>query len=95
MKQADRERKKAWKERERADARAGFPLAGEQLASLFQFVETSVDGHDCDHSRRFTEQWLKNEGAPRTAVIEWLESNGGFCDCEVIYNAQDHWEQNR
>jgi Protein of unknown function (DUF2695) len=29
------------------------------------------------------------------AVAAWLENNGGFCDCEVILNARDHWEENR
>lgn len=31
----------------------------------------------------------------RSHTIAWLKANGGYCDCEVVTNAADHWEQNR
>jgi hypothetical protein len=91
----DRERKRNWKAHERAAARAAFPLSDELLQSLFDAVENSVAHQGCDHTRRFTEQWLLVHPDRRDRVIDWLEENGGFCDCEVAANAADHWEQNR
>jgi hypothetical protein len=95
MNPADRDRKKAWKEQERQKAQAAFPLSSELLESLFASLEAKVDEEGCDHTHRFTDRWLSENKQPRTPVLEWLEGHGGFCDCEVIANAQDHWEQNR
>lgn len=95
MNEADRDRKKAWKAEQKASARNAFPLSDDQLASLFQFVETSVDNNGCDHTRRFSETWFVSNNIPRDPVIAWLEANGGFCDCEVIFNAMEAWEENR
>ncbi len=95
MNPTDRDRKKAWKEQERKKAQAAFPLSSELLESLFTFVEAQVDNEGCDHTHRFTERWVSENTQQHTQIFEWLEENGGFCDCEVIANAQDHWEQNK
>lgn len=95
MNPADRDRKKAWKEQERQKAQVVFPLSNELLKSLFAFVDTHVDKEGCDHTHRFTEKWVSENTQQRTPIIEWLEEHGGFCDCEVVANAQDHWEQNK
>jgi hypothetical protein len=95
MDATDRERKRQWKEQERAAARAAFPLSDDLLRSLFEAVAASVAEHGCDHTRRYTDQWLLGHPQSCEAVIAWLEENGGFCDCEVDANAADHWEQNR
>ncbi len=95
MDAADRERKKKWKAQERAAARAAFPLSDDLLRSLFDAVEASVAAQGCDHTRRFTERWLLAHPEERERVIAWLEDNGGFCDCEVAANSEDHWQQNR
>jgi hypothetical protein len=95
MNQLNRDRKKAWKTEQKVLARNTFPLSDELLESLFKFVETSVDANGCDHSRRFTEKWLGLNKVSPESVLRWLESNGGFCDCEVIFNAMQHWRENR
>jgi Protein of unknown function (DUF2695) len=87
---SDRERKKKWTAHERAAARAAFPLSDHLLQSLFDVVEASVADQGCDHTRRFTEQWLRGHPDSRERVITWLEENGGFCDCEVAANAADY-----
>ena len=95
MNPTDRDRKKAWKEQERKKAQAAFPLSNELLESLFSFLDEKIDSEGCDHSYRFTDEWLSENKQQRTPVIEWLEENGGYCDCEVIANAYDHWVQNK
>lgn len=95
MNQSDRDRKKAWKEEQRGLASNAFPLANQLLASFFEFVEASVDEEGCDHSRRFREKWLVVNRMSKEPTLSWLESNGGFCDCEVVSNVMQHWEENR
>jgi len=95
MNQSNRDLKKAWKTEQKVLARNSFPLADDQLRSLFEFVETSVHKNGCDHTRRFTKKWLGSNSMSYELVFSWLESVGGFCDCEVVLNAMQHWEENR
>jgi hypothetical protein len=95
MDQRARELKKDWKANEREVARSAFPLADEVLAQLFAAVSEAVDRDGCDHTLRVTEEWLAHHHVDVRAVVEWLLANGGFCDCEVVGNVVDHWEQNR
>jgi hypothetical protein len=95
MNPTDRDRNKAWKEQERKKAQAAFPLSNELLESLFTFVEAQVENEGCDHTHLFTNRWVSENKQKCLPIFEWLEENGGFCDCEVVANAHDHWEQNK
>jgi len=95
MDSADRDRKKAWKQREREAARSTFPLPNDVLQAMFNSVEAQVEDSGCDHSHRFTRQWLSENQQPEDQIIGWLEAHGGYCDCEVAANAYDHWVQNK
>lgn len=65
------------------------------LESLFESVDLKVKGQGCDHTLRFTEAWLSANEQPAEKVLIWLNEHGGFCDCEVLANALNFWEQNR
>lgn len=83
------------KARERAQARARFPLADDVLQAFFADLEKRVDANGCDDTRRFAEEWLAARGHNTEAVIAWLAAAGGYCDCEVVANAMPHWSDNR
>lgn len=91
----DRNRKKAWKTQERNAAKDAFPLPDGILGELFAHVSAAVDHDGCDHTLKATEAWLGGRLVDRLGLLAWLEKNGGYCDCEVVANAADHWEQNR
>lgn len=91
----DKDRKREWKLEQKQLARAAFPMPDTLLESLFATVEERVTDSGCDHTLRFTEQWLGEHQQPAASVLDWLKGQGGFCDCEVLANAADHWEQNR
>jgi hypothetical protein len=90
-----RDLKKQWKAAEKSAARAQFPLPNDKLEAMFDAVESSLENDGCDHSSRATIAWLTNMGFDVDTVVQWLENNGGFCDCEVVANARDHFEENR
>lgn len=74
-----------------------YLLSLEQVASLFEYVESQLDETGCDHSRRHTKQWLamnipKNQ---HEAVLTEMEDMGGFCDCEVLMNCYEDYEEER
>jgi hypothetical protein len=61
---------------------------------MFNAVDAAVQQDGCDHTLRATTGWLAQR-AETSAVVAWLAENGGYCDCEVVANAADHFEQNR
>lgn len=57
------------------------------------YVDRMVGTHGCDTSLRFTKKWLADSAVknPRK-LLRWFESNGGYCDCEVLMNVlPEHW----
>lgn len=95
MEPGDRERKRAWKAQQRELAQAAFPVSSELLQALFETVGARVEANGCDHTLKFTRQWIAEEKQPTDEIIRWLAQHGGFCDCEVTANAFDHWEHHR
>lgn len=91
----DRDRQKAWKRQQRQLTRDAFPLSDGLMSALFDAVDAQVENSGCDHTLRFTEAWIAEHRQPAEKVLGWLREHGGFCDCEVLTNAADHWEQNR
>lgn len=95
MDKKDKEKKKAWKADQKLQARAAFPLEETELKGLFEFLQSGLNSHACDHTLRLTQQWIENTANSQDRVILWLEDNGGYCDCEVLANSYDHFMQNR
>lgn len=56
------------------------------LDALRAFVDGQVVRHGCDHTHRFTRQWAERESVDWDDLLDVLEHNGGFCDCEVVLN---------
>ena len=51
----------------------------------------------CDHTHLATAVILANlrERYPDISIensIEWYRSRGGYCDCEILFNVEDHYE---
>ncbi len=74
-----------------AQAVAALPLPLEALRALFDHLDDAL-GAGCDHSLRFTTQFLQQQVLDEQAVIPWLRDHGGYCDCEVLANVEDAWQ---
>lgn len=77
---------------ERAKARNAFPLPPRVLKALFNHLDVALPKEGCDHSRRITQSWLQDLGHPVEPVFKWLDDNGGFCDCEVLANVEETFD---
>ncbi len=49
------------------------------------YLDRMIDRFGCG-GHLFTNRWLKAQTPPRAELVGWLEANGGFCDCEVVFN---------
>jgi hypothetical protein len=79
-------------QREQESAEARMPISKAHLAQLFDHLDIALEV-GCDHSFRFTLAFLQANELPQGSIIPWLGEYGGFCDCEVLANVEDHWGQ--
>ena len=61
-------------------------LTVKDVKHLVASVDTNVREAGCDHTLRFTEQWAAGYGVNWDDLVDVLEVNGAFCDCEVVLN---------
>jgi uncharacterized protein DUF2695 len=63
-----------------------FVLDRERVARLCEFVDQRVQQEGCDHSHRFSRQWAMTESVDWDDLLDILEANGSYCDCEAVLN---------
>jgi len=69
---------------------ARMPISRADLTRLFEHLEGAlVNG--CDHTLRFTREFLASRQLPEATITPWLGEYGGFCDCEVLANVEERW----
>ncbi len=99
-----RERKKAKAKHLPIEKRSALltPVQVEMLCAWLaglegcNFQEDEATGEvmwDCDHSLRLTRRWLQQAGLDMEANVRRLNDNGSYCDCEVVFNALQHWPE--
>ncbi len=70
-----------------------LPATREQIESLFDNLEIKLESHDCDHTARFTMQFLMQRMMDFPKVSGWLSQNGGYCDCKVMEEIATPWRE--
>ena len=81
---------KAWKAEQKKD----YILTVENVQDLFEYLEEQLDDSGCDHTRRYTEQWLKDNISEEQieSVLAEIADMGGYCDCEVLLNCYEDYD---
>ena len=89
----EEERRKALKQAvrqgERDHIRSTLPIPAEQMRALFDFVDQKLSGNECDNRLTHTLIFLGDNQLPVDQVVRWLQDAGGYCDCEVLANAEE------
>lgn len=84
-----KQRKAQWREQQRKAALAALPLPIVELKAMFEALEVELSRQACDHSRRLALAWLESRGHDVDRVFAWLDTQGGFCDCEILFNVEE------
>ena len=77
---------------ERAKARAKLPMSDELMKSMFDMLDVEFPRVGCNHTLRLVEAWALANHVDVNKLIAWCRDNGGFCDCEVLANCEEHWQ---
>ena len=94
-KQGRKDKLHQWRAQQRADARARLPLPDLHMQALFDMLDASLRERECDHTLRLVREWAERQGVALDALVAWCRENGGYCDCEVLANCEEVWEEAR
>jgi len=80
------------KAKEKGDFFNSLPMDKEIFQELFDYLDENLrDG--CDHNLTMTTEFLEEKGIGNIdKIVEWLNENGGYCDCEVLANVEEKFE---
>jgi hypothetical protein len=82
-----KELKAAFRSDERQRAIDELPALLGTMTEFLDIMEERVE--DCDHSLRIARRCMAELELEPDDVIPWLESYGGYCDCEIVMNVRD------
>jgi len=66
-----------------------FTLDPQRVSDLVEYVDRNVRISGCDHSHRFSAAWAAERSVNWDDLQDALETNGAFCDCEVVLNLEE------
>ena len=89
MNEAQKRMKAQWREQQRKAALAALPLPVPEIQAMFDMLNVEFPRQGCDHTRRLTLAWLETRGHDVQEVFAWLDTQGGFCDCEILANVEE------
>ena len=79
----------------RQEFEAGIPMSQGNFKGLFDFLDEQLTETNCDHSLKLSISFLQTRNLDNIETItQWLIVNGGYCDCEVLANVEEKFDDN-
>ena len=92
----DKEKKKKllaeYKQQQKKEFEASLPIAREIFLDLFDFLDQELESLTCPADFTLTRSFLKGRDLEVEVILGFLEASGAYCDCEVLYNVADLFE---
>lgn len=81
-----------YKKRERESFEKSLPMSKNLFVDLFDYLDENLEENGCQHDFTLTLSFLEDNNCDVDTVIEWLLENGAGCDCEVLFNIEENFE---
>ena len=65
----------------------------EEIEELFDYLETKLEREPCNHTLRFSMQFMMENRLNFPKLSNWLQQNGGYCDCKVLEQIAPEWRK--
>ncbi len=73
----------------------GLPLSRDRFKDLFDYLDNKLTDNICNHTLKLTKEFLDVKGIDNfEETAKWLNENGGNCDCEVLANVEEMFDDN-
>lgn len=70
-----------------------LPAGQYDIEDLFDFLEAKFEKEECNHSLRYSMQYIMENRLNFPKLTAWLQQNGGYCDCKVIKEIAPEWRK--
>ena len=70
-----------------------LPASQDDIEGLFNFLEKRLAKEECNHSLRFSMQYMMERRLNFPKITSWLNENGGYCDCKVLEQITPEWRK--
>lgn len=70
-----------------------LPMERQLFYELFDYLDDKSETVECKHDFSLTKVFLKDKNVEIEKVLEYLQENGAGCDCEVIFNVEEKFEE--
>ena len=86
--------KKELGEKAKTEFENSLPISRDKFTQLFDFLDEKLGEYDCDNSLKLTNEFLQENKMENVKIIKnWLQENGGYCDCEVLNNVEEMFDE--
>ena len=68
-----------------------MPAGQASVSELLDYVEDELYESTCDHSLRISMRFMMERGLNFPKLTNWLNENGGYCDCKVMEQIAPLW----
>ena len=82
-----------YKKQERQKFEESLPLSRELFFDLFDFLDVELEYQACQDDFLLTQTFLEEYNVDVETVRDFLEANGTYCDCEVLFNVAERFEE--
>jgi hypothetical protein len=94
----EKEKRKAIMQQLKIKAKAEFndslPISQTNFKALFDYLDGELELNGCNHTNSITLKFLNESDFDNVQeIVDWLEQNGGYCDCEILANVEEKFEQ--
>ncbi len=72
-----------------------LPTSSENFKALFDYLDEKLTDNPCDDTLKLSVVFLQSLKLDNIEEItKWLGENGGYCDCEVLANVEEKFDDN-
>ena len=82
-----------YKKQERQKFEESLPLSRELFFDLFDFLDVELEYQACQEDFLLTQTFLEEHNVDVETVRDFLEAHGAYCDCEVLFNVAERFEE--
>jgi len=79
------------KQQEREQFVGSLPADQALFKRLFDYLDEKLQ-IGCNHTDKLTRDFLATNCDNTEEIIEWLNKHGGFCDCEILWNVEQEFQ---
>jgi hypothetical protein len=81
-------------QKQREEFEKSLPISRDLFKGLFDHLDLELSNQVCKSSLQLTEAFLHNAGVKNIEEVKgWLAEHGGYCDCEVLSNVEEAFEE--